>query len=114
MPRYLYPGRNLLSFDTWSRTTRSGSEILHSFLNCSAQTTPPGLQLNTIRFAIIDVLKHPRPGFEQVVTSHFRVLRPRILATVNRWVIESVPLGEAAQGRLRRAAAELRQLLSAL
>ena len=33
------------------------------------------LQLNVVRYAMIDMLKRPPPGFEDVVTAHFRIMR---------------------------------------
>jgi len=35
------------------------------------------LQLNVVRYAMVDMLKRPPPGFEDVVTGHFRLMRHR-------------------------------------
>lgn len=72
------------------------------------------LWLATMRHANIDVLKNPRPGFEEAITAHFRILRPVIQRRVAQWVQQAEPLGESVQGRLQRAATELQGLLAAL
>jgi len=35
------------------------------------------IQLNVVRWAMVDVLKHPPPGFEEVVQKHFRIMKHR-------------------------------------
>ena len=43
-----------------------------------APPPPPPLSLhaeiwlNNIRYAMLDVLRHPRPGYEEVIATHFR------------------------------------------
>ncbi len=37
-----------------------------------AALPPAEIWLNNIRYAMLDVLRHPRPGFEEVITTHFR------------------------------------------
>jgi hypothetical protein len=44
------------------------------------------VQLNTLRWAIIDQLRRPRPGFEDVTRGHFRLLRHRVLAQAQAWL----------------------------
>lgn len=58
------------------------------------------LSINTIQWAMADVLRHPRPGFEDVIRAHFRVLRPKILRTCRRWLDDADEAGE--QGRVNR------------
>ncbi|KAH7618798.1 putative ubiquitin-conjugating enzyme E2 R521 [Nannochloris sp. 'desiccata'] len=70
--------------------------------------------LNTMRYAMSDVLKHPRVGYEEAIAAHFKTLRPRILKRMAGWVQEAAPLGAVMQKRLEKAAAEVKALLAAL
>ena len=72
------------------------------------------LQLGNVRWAMIDVLRNPPPGFEEVVRGHFRLLRRRIMARALRWVEQASAAGEAMQRRLDAAVCELHALLAAL
>ena len=72
------------------------------------------LQLGTLRWAMIDVLRNPPPGFEDVVRAHFRLLRRRIMSTATRWVDQAAAAGEAMQRRLDAAVCELHAMLAAL
>jgi len=40
------------------------------------------LQPHTIRFEIINMIKNPTPGFEQVVKTHFSMKKEEILNTI--------------------------------
>jgi len=70
--------------------------------------------LNTMRYAMADVLKHPRVGYEEAIAAHFKALRPRIVKRMAEWVQEAAPLGAVMQKRLEKAAAEVNALLAAL
>jgi hypothetical protein len=70
--------------------------------------------LNTIRYAMVDVLRRPRPGFEAAITAHFRLLRHRIMRQAAAWVEQAAALDATFQRRLREAVAELRGLLAEL
>ena len=72
------------------------------------------LQLGTLRWAMIDILRNPPPGFEDVVRGHFCLLRRRIMATAVRWVDQAAAAGEAMQKRLDTAVVELHALLAGL
>jgi baculoviral IAP repeat-containing protein 6 len=72
------------------------------------------LRLNTLRHAMADVLRKPRPGYEEVTRAHFRLLRHRILRTAAAWVAEAAPLEAGFRRKMRGAVAELRELLAAL
>eukprot|EP00892_Ulva_mutabilis_P008582 jgi/Ulvmu1/6096/UM027_0074.1 len=75
------------------------------------------LSINTVQWAMVDVLRHPRPGFEAVIRTHFRMLRPKILRTCRRWLNEADEAGEqgqVARERLAAAVLELNSLLAAL
>jgi ubiquitin-protein ligase len=70
--------------------------------------------LNNMRYAMADVLKHPRVGYEDAIAAHFKALRPRIVKRMAGWVEEAAPLGAVMQKRLDKAAAEVKALLAAL
>lgn len=70
--------------------------------------------LNSIRYAMIDQLRRPRPGFEAVTRAHFRLLRWRIMAQCGKWVEQATALDTLFQKRLRDAVVELHGLLAAL
>lgn len=72
---------------------------------------PPQLRLGCIRWAMMDILKHPTPGFEEVVAAHFRTLRGRIMTTCQRWVREASDLDAVLQRRMDAAVQELYGLL---
>jgi len=74
----------------------------------------PPLQLGNLRWAMIDILRNPPPGFDDVVRGHFRVLRRRIMSTAMRWVDQAAAAGEAMQKRMDAAVCELHTLLAAL
>jgi hypothetical protein len=50
---------------------------------------PPSIAeiwLNTIRYAMADQLRRPRPGFEAATQAHFRLLRWRIMRQCAAWM----------------------------
>ena len=70
--------------------------------------------LSNMRYAMADVLRNPRSGFEDAIIAHFKALRPRIVNRMAGWVEAAAPLGTMMQSRLEKAAAEVRSLLAAL
>jgi len=73
------------------------------------------LTLNTLRWAMIDKLRHPPPGFEEVVAAHFRLLRHKVMATARGWAAAAEATGNALLARRTLAAVtELHGLLAAL
>jgi hypothetical protein len=72
------------------------------------------LQLGNVRWAMIDVMRHRPPGFEDAVRSHFRLLRHRLMETTRKWVEKAGAGGAAVQRRLDAAVVELHALLAAL
>lgn len=70
--------------------------------------------LNNIRYAMIDQLKRPRPGFETATLMHFRLLRWRIMKQCAAWMEQAQVLDPLFQKRLRQAVTELHGLLAAL
>ncbi|KAF6265753.1 ubiquitin elongating factor core-domain-containing protein [Scenedesmus sp. NREL 46B-D3] len=47
------------------------------------------LRLHTLRWAVLDLLKKAPPGLQDVVSSHFRVLRGVLAARAGRWLREA-------------------------
>ncbi|MEW5298580.1 MAG: hypothetical protein WDW36_001686 [Sanguina aurantia] len=72
------------------------------------------IQLGTIRYAMIDMLKHPLPEFHTVIRTHFRLRRDFIRAMLKGWVVEAQSCDRSHAGQLESAAAELDVLLRAL
>ncbi|EFJ50717.1 hypothetical protein VOLCADRAFT_116740 [Volvox carteri f. nagariensis] len=70
------------------------------------------LQLLVMRHAMVDMLLHPPPGTQDIVTRHFHLLRRRIAATVQRWVREAP--SEELRGKLDEQAVRLLELLAKL
>ena len=46
----------------------------------------------TVRWAMLDPLEHPAPGFEEVVRAHFRIKRKEILAQVGCCFCTRIPV----------------------
>jgi baculoviral IAP repeat-containing protein 6 len=44
------------------------------------------IEVNTVRYAMLGQLRHPSPGFESVIRSHFYYNRAAILAQTQAWV----------------------------
>lgn len=72
------------------------------------------LQLGNVRWAMIDILRRPPPGFEDAVRTHFRLLRHRLMATTAKWVVAAGAVGATMQRRLDSAVCELHSMLAAL
>ena len=60
----------------------------------------------TIRFAMIDQIRNPPKGFEEVTRNHFLMKRDEIVQQLDKWVAES--------RRLKTSADTLKQLLASL
>lgn len=67
---------------------------------------------DNIRWAMIDVLRNPKPGFEAAIIAHFKTLRVLILEQCKKWL--QAESGADAQARLARDISELYELLAAL
>lgn len=70
--------------------------------------------LGNIRYAMLDVLRNPRPGYEQAIAIHFRLLRHRIMRQAGEWLEAAKALDETYQRRLGEAVGELHGLLAVL
>ena len=47
------------------------------------------LRIATIDFAMVDMMKHPPKGFEEIIKVHFQLKREYILGVVNGWLEEA-------------------------
>jgi ubiquitin-protein ligase len=72
------------------------------------------LRLDTVRWAMVDALRSPRPGFEDVVRAHFKALRGVLLAQCQCWLTEAGEHGALQQQRLAAEVFELHKLLAEL
>ena len=63
------------------------------------------LRAATLRHAVRDMLRRPPAGFESIVRSHFRLLRPLLERQVKRWVSEA-QTDSTREGMLRTYAGE--------
>lgn len=63
---------------------------------------------------MIDQLRNPKPGFEDVTKTHFRSIRISLLEQCKTWFSESAGLDVLYRRRLADAIVELHGLLAAL
>lgn len=63
---------------------------------------------------MIDHLRKPKPGFEEVTQAHFRSIRSSLLDQCKTWFDESAGLDVLYKRRLADAIVELHGLLAAL
>lgn len=73
-------------------------------------------RLETLRWAMVDLLEAPRPGFEQVIAAHFGALRHRIMGKAPAWVAEArtADSSGALAERMERELQKLHGLLEKL
>ena len=88
------------------RNTSEGAKSSHNY---NAE-----IQLNTIRWAMIDQLRRPRPGLEEVIRIHFGLMRHRIIGQCRQWMNESRQMDEGYRTRLAAAVDSLFALLKQL
>lgn len=67
------------------------------------------LRLATIRHAMISHIRNPPQGFEQVVNSHFRIQKNRVMNEVERWVSES---SDTYKSKMEKAFQDLKKELN--
>jgi hypothetical protein len=61
----------------YTRQGQIGSEAYNRNIQCA-----------TIRYGMIDMIRHPPIGFEDVITRHFALCRQRIVLQCKRWMHE--------------------------
>jgi hypothetical protein len=47
------------------------------------------LRLQTMRFAMVEQLRNPSPGFEEVIRHHFRLVRRQVYNTARQWLMDA-------------------------
>lgn len=66
----------------------------------------------TIKWGMIEALKHPAEGFQLVITTHFKLKKNLILEEIALWLDEA--LGEGRKSTFKNLNSELNDLLSEL
>ena len=69
------------------------------------------LREQTVRWGMVEMLRHPPKGFEEIVTTHFRLKKDEIRQQVAHWVGASSPARQAAFRKLEK---ELNAILTKL
>ena len=74
------------------------------------------LKLNTLRYAVNEMIQSPPVGFEDVVRGHFSVLKRRMVEVGKRWVGEAGREGmpPTLQGKMDSEVVKMHGLLSQL
>ncbi len=62
------------------------------------------LRVATVRFAMVDALRNPAPGFADVIRAHFQLKRRHICTTLLTWLQEGVQCKSVAHVNLLRQA----------
>jgi baculoviral IAP repeat-containing protein 6 len=70
------------------------------------------IRMATVRWAMIDMLQNPTPGFEDAILCHFKLKRNRILKEVGEWVSEAKSTSYA--DKLQKLFDELKEELRAV
>lgn len=85
-----------------NKGTQSGEEASARYNNT--------IRLATVRHAMIDHLRSPPRGFEEVTVRHFSLCRQRLTVQARRWMVEA--RGTSIEKKFDRAYATLIKLLS--
>ncbi|KAF7256808.1 hypothetical protein EG68_05829 [Paragonimus skrjabini miyazakii] len=51
-----------------------------------------GVRADTVRWSMLDQLRHPSPGFEQVIFHHFQLKKGAIIDQIERWIANTAVL----------------------
>lgn len=51
----------------------------------------------TVKHSMIDQIKNPSTGFEEVIENHFRIKKTKIMANTSRWVQEAKDMQSKAE-----------------
>jgi hypothetical protein len=74
---YFNEGNGVPEMLRYTRQGQIGSEAYNRNIQCA-----------TIRYGMIDMIRHPPIGFEDVITRHFALCRQRIVLQCKRWMHE--------------------------
>jgi baculoviral IAP repeat-containing protein 6 len=69
------------------------------------------LREQTVRWAMLEMIRHPPKGFEEIVATHFRLKKDEIRRQLAHWVGAASPARQAAFRKLEK---ELNGVISAL
>jgi len=107
--------------EQWNETTSTILQVLISIQslilidnpyfnepgNESKMHTPAGIKasksynhnirVECVRWAMIDQLRNPSSGFEDIIRTHFKLKRQLVLDEVNEWVKDSIPTNQVDQ-----------------
>ena len=64
-----------------------------------------------MRHAILDQLRIPSKGFEEVIQNHFRIQKPRVLRQLDKWLKES---SEGYRPKMAKAIEDVKKELAKL
>jgi hypothetical protein len=67
--------------------------------NAGSEAYSRTIRLANLRYAMIDILRHPPKGFEEVVSRHFALCRRRIAMQSKRWLLEAAATARRSQSR---------------
>jgi ubiquitin-protein ligase len=67
--------------------------------NAGSEAYSRTIRLANLRYAMIDILRHPPRGFEEVVSRHFALCRRRIAMQSKRWMLEAAATARRSQSR---------------
>jgi hypothetical protein len=68
------------------------------------------LRVATLRHAVLDTLKHPPAGFEEVVATHFAQRKAHILATASAWLDDATSSKATLEGVVKEITTALARL----
>jgi hypothetical protein len=68
----------------------------------------------TLKWAMLDQIQHPKPGFEDITRLHFLLKRDEILAQMKRWVAEETANASRFVEEMKTMQTEVSAALSAL
>jgi hypothetical protein len=67
--------------------------------NAGSEAYSRTIRLANLRYAMIDILRYPPKGFEEVVSRHFALCRRRIAMQSKRWLLEAAATASRSQSR---------------
>eukprot|EP01025_Chloroclados_australasicus_P059157 TRINITY_DN7469_c0_g2_i1.p1 TRINITY_DN7469_c0_g2~~TRINITY_DN7469_c0_g2_i1.p1 ORF type:complete len:616 (-),score=76.75 TRINITY_DN7469_c0_g2_i1:573-2420(-) len=74
-----------------------GYEVSSSRYEGASINYTKNIRIQTMRFAILDMLLNPPPEFQEVVKLHFKLRKDYLLQTCKKWVEEETQVGKQKQ-----------------
>jgi len=73
------------------------------------------IRMQTVRWAMVDQLKNPSPGFEEIIKTHFKLKKDIVLEQLDTWLAEFVAHAEPGSVKeFEKLVAEFTRLVNAL